>query len=417
MEGEGLQEVLRLSEGMIGNTINISDSAMNLIGGTTLKTDDPISLRLRENGFHPEETVEAFKRSRCLRDWNERTDVFISDYRSLGPYTTVNKVFKFRDTYFMHVVMVCDHRPCGPGVLDLFRLLLDFLEVYVDRERKDLTKARNTYESLLLELMENKIQKRVTIEERALLAGIPFTGHFRVLKIEIPKSVQLSIDRMRMELLQVMSDSVIIHNHKSFVILNWGGGCERCPANENGGIERLKRVMDSYQAHCGISMEITTLADFYRAYCQASLALKYSIPFEKWDILPGIAGDSGHPRIWYYEQYALYYMVGEQIINLEFWKESPYWTALNDLYQYDREHHTNNVEILYIYLRNERHSSRVGAQLHMHRNNVAYRIGRIEEMLNLDLEDADVRISLLLAFIACKLNEQDTDLSERLSDI
>ena len=45
--------------------------------------------------------------------------------------------------------------------------------------------------------------------------------------------------------------------------------------------------------------------------------------------------------------------------------------------------------------------------MHMHRNNVVYRIGRIEEMLGLSLEDPEVRLCLTVSYLLLYLNGQE----------
>ena len=57
-----LQYILNLSEQVIGNTINISDSAFSLLARTQhIETDDTISLALAELGYHPESTLQMFR--------------------------------------------------------------------------------------------------------------------------------------------------------------------------------------------------------------------------------------------------------------------------------------------------------------------------------------------------------------------
>lgn len=64
----------------------------------------------------------------------------------------------------------------------------------------------------------------------------------------------------------------------------------------------------------------------------------------------------------------------------------------------DERAHTDNYEFLRVYLECERRASVVAERLHMHRNNVKYRITRIEELFGIDTEDADARFDLLLAY-------------------
>jgi DNA-binding PucR family transcriptional regulator len=75
---------------------------------------------------------------------------------------------------------------------------------------------------------------------------------------------------------------------------------------------------------------------------------------------------------------------------------------LLELYESDLEKNTNNLEVLYTFLMNERRATETAAYLHMHRNNVVYRISRIEEMLNVNLNDILTRFNLVMSFMMLK---------------
>ena len=79
-------------------------------------------------------------------------------------------------------------------------------------------------------------------------------------------------------------------------------------------------------------------------------------------------------------------------------KSNAAFQTLLELYDYDQEHNTNNLELLYVYLVNDRKATETAEITHMHRNNVIYRISRISEMVNIDLDDAPTRLRLLLAY-------------------
>ena len=83
----------------------------------------------------------------------------------------------------------------------------------------------------------------------------------------------------------------------------------------------------------------------------------------------------------------------------QIWQSSRYGKMLFKLHRNDLEKNTNNLEILYTFLINERRATETAAALYMHRNNVIYRIGRIEEMLGIKLEDPVTRLNLLVAFL------------------
>lgn len=72
--------------------------------------------------------------------------------------------------------------------------------------------------------------------------------------------------------------------------------------------------------------------------------------------------------------------------------------GLQKLEMYDLRNDTQYYNTLYHYLKNERNVTLTSQQLHLHRNSLLYRINRINEITEFDLDDAELRFQLLLAF-------------------
>lgn len=72
--------------------------------------------------------------------------------------------------------------------------------------------------------------------------------------------------------------------------------------------------------------------------------------------------------------------------------------ALEELRDYDRQHHSEYLSSLYLFLLEERNCQRAAERLHIHRSTLLYRISKITELTGLDLDDPDVRLHLLLSF-------------------
>jgi purine catabolism regulator len=76
---------------------------------------------------------------------------------------------------------------------------------------------------------------------------------------------------------------------------------------------------------------------------------------------------------------------------------------LSALTDYDAQHHTDLVPTLYAYFENNGNMARTAHVLNIHRNTLVYRLGRITDILQLDMDDSNVRLNLHLALKVHKM--------------
>lgn len=133
-----------------------------------------------------------------------------------------------------------------------------------------------------------------------------------------------------------------------------------------------------------ISTSFYCFKDLYYYYQQAVIAAEIG---EKKDITK-----------WYFkfEDYQTEYLLQQYQEKLHPKVLIP--TGLYRLIEYDEKKGTNYAETLRIYLENACSTQKTTQQLFLHRNSLAYRIARIEEILSIDLDSAENRLILQLAF-------------------
>lgn len=73
------------------------------------------------------------------------------------------------------------------------------------------------------------------------------------------------------------------------------------------------------------------------------------------------------------------------------------------LYRYDLQHSTEYFRTLFIYLKHSRSLQETADEMHIHKNTVSYRISKIREIVDVDLNDADVRVGFYLAYLTSQL--------------
>lgn len=404
IRSQSLQEILTLSEPIIGNTINISDSALTLLAHTwNIVPDDEVTQALIENGFHPESSLQLFRDGKRFEVWNNSgSGIIINEHPNYRSNATVGKVFKFHNTYFAHVVMVCDHRPLTPGLLDLYQILLNILEFYVKREWDNKLSVDHVYDSLLTDLLTGSMVGKSNLEERARHAGIPLTGPYRLLKIACRGDTQAPIGRMAQELGEMIPDGWVLIYQQQLVVLERGRK-DRTKDDQETRDRRMRSFLERYDAFCAASMEFSNLRSMPEAYEKACLALKYSGRFYGDDLIDRYEYDTKNKRVFEYDDNLPYYLLGENEHSKSIWKDSSYAQALRTLREYDQQHNTDNLQLLFTYLRCERRATETSQLLHMHRNNVVYRVGRIEELLGISLDDPNVRLCITLSYLMLRL--------------
>lgn len=391
-EKKPLQDVLDLSEPVIGNFISISDSALNLVCCTRhIRTDDPVSSKLIENGFHPEESVEVFRKQGLFEQWDHAKGLIINKSHSFSPYDLCSKVFKLHNTYYIHAVMTCCSRPLSPGLIDLFRMLTEVVELYVRQDWKEHTFLHHDYDRFLIELIEGHTGSVAVVENRAKQLHLPFSHPYQLCLIEFLTLDKLPVGKIGIELSGKFPEArVTVYQNRILMLFS------SYSAPESGFVpkEKIASLLERADARCAVSSVFSALPEIQTAYEQTRLALKYFSHSKK----DPVFCENPHSCVTEFDDCFQLILLGENPASRTMWKLTQCHRMLKRVSAYDEKHGTDNLRVLYTYLFSDRSATETGQLLHMHRNNVLYRIGRIEEMMGAKLSDAKVRHALFCGF-------------------
>ncbi|HAL73544.1 MAG TPA: hypothetical protein DCM45_00455 [Clostridiales bacterium] len=144
--------------------------------------------------------------------------------------------------------------------------------------------------------------------------------------------------------------------------------------------DTLQEIALDLQVRIGISYPFSDWRALRSAFKQANIALDYSR--ERLSRLNS--------------QSAMSYLFSELSQTLQ--GSNIFHPALQILHDYDHLHSTQYFNTLYVYLKHERNLVSTAAALYIHRNSLVYRIGRIQELIDVDLDDYAVRHYLLLSY-------------------
>lgn len=116
----------------------------------------------------------------------------------------------------------------------------------------------------------------------------------------------------------------------------------------------------------------------------------------------GLNEDLQEP-IYYFEKHAFHYFFHQA--SQEMLPEMLCAPQLLKLIEYDKEHDTEFTYTLQRYLINERNIKITASELHIHRSTMNYRISRLKELLEIDLENSENRLYLLNSFYMLDFKE------------
>ena len=145
----------------------------------------------------------------------------------------------------------------------------------------------------------------------------------------------------------------------------------------------LQKLLKSQNSRCGISYPLDDLLQLPNYYEQALCALEF--------------GSKEAGAINRCEDYVLEYLRNrfQRVMDVDVM--SP---VLEQLKKHDTENGTDYYETLRVYLLCERDQTLAAKVLCIHRNSLVYRVNRLKEMIDADLDDSDTRLYLLLSYFA-----------------
>ena len=149
-------------------------------------------------------------------------------------------------------------------------------------------------------------------------------------------------------------------------------------------IKQFKEILQDFNLKAGVSLVFKDLIDLQKYYKQTVYALKCGEKKPTYDTL------------YFFESFTYDYVLDHSIS--EFSAEMLCPNALLSLINYDRENHTSYTVTLRAYLECDSSPSKTIARLFLHRSTLLYRLNRIQELIDIDLNDINVKLHFLMAF-------------------
>lgn len=396
LEDGSYQGLLNISEPILKNFISISDSQFRLLAYTpNIKIDDPVTLRVLELGYHPEETIEVFRQYGIMRDWEKQTR--IEKRRAVfTKYPTMDYVFRMEGNYYLHVVMQCNNIDPTPAYVDAFQLLIDHIGYCVKQEYSQKYLLTDEPSAFFADLITRRMTTEQQIANRMEATTIPNTGKYRL--------IGFNFDRLqgKMPLLSYYAQHVKDAFPNAFVGIFNQTVLLLDPYAENIAEhrERLLAFLNSHPCIVGVSRIFADMKSFVYAFQEVMVAIDTSTISN-----PTLAQyyEKGGSPINIFDHLFPFYVANTAKADDPLIEHIANTGTLAKMAKYDKEHNSNDLHILYWYLVNERKAKPTCDRLFMHRNTLMYRISTMQERFGFDLDDAHTRMRLTMEFLLMSL--------------
>lgn len=374
----GLQKMAELFYDILGNPAYIVDSSFKVLAIDRRNNMRELSVawrRLEDQGYLQYDIVaEMIRNNELSRMESEEKAQLISSPQFYSPFINYN--LRRKKKIVGHLFIVNMFRQVTAGDIELSTILGKLVEKAVENDQKYQEQRGRLYEFFLADILSGKMTDKEEIKKQ--MQALAYTENsfyiILVLQYQEQRINEIAEERLFQLLEEIKGCKPIHYKDKIAAIL---------PVREKREkfllLQKIVAIVEKFPVSAGIS-EIFYGYDKMHICCiQALTALAY--------------GQHHKKDIFCFENCALDYMRGmiaeekKKILEPE---------GIQQLKVYDRKNHTEYLQTLLIYLKHERNVVETAEALFIHRNTLAYRIKKIEEITELNLNDENIRTRILV---------------------
>lgn len=388
------QDIIDVFEPLYGNWINVSDATYNLVARTqNIEPPDPLTKQLVDLGCHSIDNVNRARNSGIFRDWREQRDIEVFDAWEIVPCGHMTAVLRIDGIYYGHVVTVFNATPYTPGVEDVFRTLVGYIKAILDKKSKRSSDGFTACQHFMELLISNDRDLTDSyIESQTQILDVPKEGYFRLAAINYANG---DCSNQPLHLMNVIKSTFshtlpFLHERSILVLYCEAAFDAKCEKNALDDLERFCQQYGCTAMVSGYSLSINQVALLFE---QINIVKRYQSCAESASFSFG-----ERSRVFRFGEVFGFYCCDYGKKDDSFFEYCVNHTVLDLISENEHDRDVCDIKLLYCYLVSERRAAPVAELLHMHRNNVIYRINSIERRYNLDLNRFEVRDCLLACF-------------------
>lgn len=379
----GIQNISNFGYEFLGNPFTITDYSLKLLSssGSSNITDDLVWNELNTKKTLTFKTYSYYKRNHFFNviSKNEAPFYWSDSYakypRLIGKIRINNKD--------VAIMVVCAHnRNFKEEDKALVSMLCDVFSIELQKNKYTTLSQGLMHQSFLYDLLDGKLEDEQLIVERSKILDLKFKSKLFVINIDIHNLDQSksTLPYIRDEVQSKFVNGKPIAYNNNIAIL---ASCDNERHFLENELKTLKEFIRKNNLQIGISRPFSNLTDTKKNYFESVKAIKL--------------GEILNPTqcFYKYEDFIIFDLIN--ISGIGNCKGFIHRSLLR-LIDFDKENGTDYVHSFYTYVCNFKNIKDSATILDIHRNTMFHRIGKIESILDVDLNDIDVLFQLYLSY-------------------
>lgn len=391
IEGKDIKYIVDLGCKILKNPILLTDTSLKLIAYgyyNKEKINDKLWNQLIVNGYCSYEFVSEFKENKIPYKINTLKNPIVLNKNFSKKIRRAIGSVKFEGKNIAYIAVLEYDNKFTDEDIEMIQLLCEAVSTELKKNNKIFSNRGFIYESLFFELVEGRINDNILLSER--MKAIDWNIGKRNILITIdlgkinPKNHYIDYIRAYIEDIFTGSKSIYYENKLLFLI-----DCDKCKYENE--IIRLEIFMTDNNLILGVSTEFSSLILLKEKFHESERAIAIGKQLYK-----GF-------NLYDYEKLKLYDLLRAASEKLNLMDFCP--TPLIRLNNYDKKHNTDYMDTLKTYLYCNKNKSETAKKLFIHRNTLNYRINKIKEITNIEIENFKEQYYLYIGFEIIRLEE------------
>ena len=386
--GNGREYLVDTAARILGNPIYVVDLQHKYLAiSAGLIPDNAFFNAESQSGYISEQGIASIRANR-LDEKVRKADTAYYYVNELVQKGMLVDAVRIQGIEVGHIMMLESEHPFREFDADFFHRFSNLVSMEL---QKDSAYTRNKgvmYSYFLSDLLKNPGQDASRIRERLRLLGYNLREAFYIVAIppagHSTSDLQLNVILER--LIQIFSGSIYVIYEDTIVFFISRELFQNLSEYE---MCQLADYLSANQLKAGISNFFRQLEDMPSFYQQAVDAVKLGLKLK--DPSP----------VYYYSDYYVYKMLEtaeRNGVNIRFLVHP----GLMRLYLYDQEKGTELIATLKEYLHQPGQSALVAKNLHIHKNTLLYRLGKIRELMGCELAVGEEFMNMNLSMMILK---------------